>query len=52
MIIIDQLKANMVLKGLYEKPDEKTVGNFNNTKAATGVYSATRSIVKEYKAVA
>ena len=39
MIVIDQLKANMSLKGLYDKPDEKTVGNFNNTKAATGIYT-------------
>lgn len=39
MIVIDQLKANMTLKGMYEKPDEKTVGMFNNTKAATGVYT-------------
>ena len=39
MIVIDELKANMSLKGLYDKPDEKTVGNFNNTKAATGVYT-------------
>ena len=39
MIVIDQMKAAMSLKGLYDKPDEKTVGNFNNTKAATGVYT-------------
>ncbi len=52
MITIDQLKAAMSLKSQYEQADEKTVGTWRNTKAATGVYSATRSTVKEYKAVA
>ena len=37
MITIDQLKAAMSLKGQYEQADEKTVGNWRNTKAATGV---------------
>lgn len=39
MITIDQLKAAMNLKSQYEKADEKTVGVWRNTKAATGVYT-------------
>lgn len=39
MITIDQLKAAMSIKGQYEQADEKTVGNWRNTKAATGVYT-------------
>lgn len=39
MIVVDQMKANMVLKGLYEKADEKGVGIFNNVKSATGIYA-------------
>lgn len=39
MIVIDQMKANMVLKGQFDKDDERTVGVFNNTKAATGIYT-------------
>ena len=37
MITIDQLKAAMSLKSQYEQADEKTVGTWRNTKAATGV---------------
>ena len=37
MITIDQLKAAMTLKSQYEQADEKTVGTWRNTKAATGV---------------
>lgn len=44
MIVIDQLKANMSLKGLYEKPDEKSVGSFNNTRSATGIYTFQHAI--------
>ena len=39
MITIDQLKAAMSLKSQYEQADEKTVGTWRNTKAATGVYT-------------
>ena len=37
MITIDQLKASMSLKSQYEQADERTVGIWRNTKAATGV---------------
>lgn len=39
MITIDQLKAALSLKSQYEQADEKTVGIWKNTKAATGIYT-------------
>lgn len=39
MITIDQLKAAMSLKSQYEQMDEKSVGTWRNTKAATGIYT-------------
>ena len=46
MIVIDQIKAAMSLKGMYEAADEKSVGLFNNVKTATGVYTFQHNVAQ------
>lgn len=39
VIAIDQVRANLSIKSKYEKPDEKTIGNYSGFKSASGITS-------------